>query len=491
MSPSLRLALPLLLCSLAVALTLAACAPVGPDYQPPQPSLPQHWENTAQHLSSDDAAALRQWWHLFGDARLDALINQAMAANNNAAMALSRIQEARAQSRIAGAERLPAVDLGSGYTHSRKSDNISSGGTRQDLFQLNFDVSWEVDFFGGKRRQQEAAEATLAATIEDYRDVLVSLSAEVARQYIELRAAQQRLIIARKNLLLQEQTLNLTQERLSTGIGNQLEISQARTQLSLLQAQLPPQEISEAQARHQLAILLGQQPQDFGRDLRETAPLPRPPTQLPTLLPSTLLLQRPDLRAAERQLAAANAAVGVATADLFPKFSLTALVGLQSNDHSQLITSGSRYWSLGPAIQWPLFDGGRTRAALDIKEAQLDQARLTYQNRVLTALAEVEDALVAVEREQLSRQRYSEAVAASQLSSELAQHQYTAGLNTFLNVLLANGTLAQSEDKLIQSEQRHALAMVALYKAMGGGWTPATSEAHALPSPSPSPSSRP
>lgn len=491
MSLSRRLALPFLLWIWALALTLVACAPVGPAYQPPQPPLPQQWENGSQQLRHAEASALRQWWQLFDDGQLDALINQAMEANTNVAMALSRIREARAQSRIAGAERLPTIDLGSAYTHSRKSDNIPSGGTRQDLFQLNFDASWEIDLFGGKQRQLEAAEATLAASIEDYRDVLVSLSAEVARQYIELRAAQQRLIIAQHNIQLQEQTLNLSQERLNTGIGNQLEVSQAHTQLSLLQAQLPALQVSAAQARNQLAVLLGKQPQDFGRDLRIAAPLPRPPLQLPTLLPSSLLMQRPDLRAAERQLAAANAAVGVATADLFPKFSLNALVGMQSSDRGQLITSGSRYWSLGPAIQWPLFDGGRTRAALDVKEAQLDQARLSYQHKVLTALAEVEDALVAIERERSSRQRYSEAVTSSQRSSELAQQQYTAGLTTFLNVLLANATLAQSQDKLIQSERNLSLAMVTLYKAMGGGWQPASTEPSTSSSPSFSSPTRP
>lgn len=471
--PQRRLAFQCLLWGWTLACALVACAPVGPDYQAPQPSLPQQWENSALHLSIAETAALRQWWHLFGDARLDALIHQALQANPDVAIAETRIREARAQSRIAGAELQPSIDAGSGYTHSRKSEHIPSGGTRQDLFQLNFDASWEVDLFGGKRRQQEAAAATLAATVEDYRDVLVSLSAEVARQYIELRAAQQRLLIAQKNIHLQEQTLDLTQERLTTGIGNQLEVSQARTQLSLLQAQLPPLETTAAQARHQLALLLGKQPQDLGRDLRDAAPLPHVPTQLPALLPSSLLQQRPDIRGAERQLAAANAAVGVATADLFPKFSLSALIGLQSTNLHQLVTSGSRYWSLGPAIQWPLFDGGRTRATLDAAEAQLDRARLTYQKTVLTALAEVEDALVAFDRERLARQRFAEAVDSSRQASELAQHQFTSGLNTFLNVLLANATLAQSEDKRIQSDQHLALAMVALYKAMGGGWHPA------------------
>lgn len=452
------------------AFSLVACSPVGPDYQSPQTALPQQWENGADRLRFTQSSHLQQWWHLFTDPHLDTLINQAIQANPDLAIAETRIREARALSRISGADLLPSIDGASGYTHSRKSEHIPSGGTRQDLFQLNFDAAWELDIFGGNRRQQEAAEATLAATVENYRDVLVSLTAEVARQYIELRAAQQRLILAQKNIHLQEQTLNLTRERLTTGIGNQLEVAQAQTQLSLLQAQVPPLESTRTQARHQLAVLLGMQPQQLGKDLLEIAPLPQTPARLPALLPSALLQQRPDLRSAERQLAAANAAVGVATADLFPHFSLSALIGLQSTDLNQLITSGSRYWSLGPAIQWSLFDGGRTRAALDAKEAQLDRARLTYQKTVLTALADVEDVLVAIQQEQAAKERFTEAVNSSRQAADLAKHQYTAGLNTFLNVLLATATLAQSEDKLVQSDQRLILATVALYKAMGGGW---------------------
>ncbi len=234
------------------------------------------------------------------------------------------------------------------------------------------------------------------------------------------------------------------------------------------------------------------QPQQLGKDLLEIAPLPQAPARLPALLPSALLQQRPDLRSAERQLAAANAAVGVATADLFPHFSLSALIGLQSTDLNQLITSGSRYWSLGPAIQWTLFDGGRTRAALDAKEAQLDRARLTYQKTVLTALADVEDALVAIQQEQAAKERFLEAVNSSRQAADLAKHQYTAGLNTFLNVLLATATLAQAEDKLVQSDQRLILATVALYKAMGGGWQlKATASPSSISPLLPTPTSRP
>lgn len=458
-------------------LLLAACSPVGPDYQAPRPQLPAHWHNGGQQKAPAETNVLDQWWRLFADSQLDTLIQEAIAANPDLAIAETRIREARAQSRIAGAELSPNLDMSSGYSHTRKSEHVPSGGTRQDLFQLSFDASWELDLFGGNRRQIEAAEAMLAASVEAYRDVLVSLTAEVAKNYIDLRAAQKRLVIANNNIKLQEQTLTLTQERHAAGLGDSLEISQAQTQLALLQSQVPALEILAAKARHQLTLLLGRQPTD--PTWLGAAPLPQPPLHLPDLLPSTLLRQRPDIRSAERQLAAANAEVGMATADLFPRFSLAALVGLQSTDLQQLITSGSRYWTMGPAIQWPLFDGGRRRASLTASEARLDRARLSYEKTILRALAEVEDALVDFDREHNTRVRLNEAVLSSRQATQLSQDQYQAGLSNFLNVLLASATLAQSEDKLAQSDQRLALAMIALYKAMGGGWQ----DAPAAPSP--------
>jgi NodT family efflux transporter outer membrane factor (OMF) lipoprotein len=461
---------------------LAACSPVGPDYQTPQTKMPDQWQHDHGRLVTPRVAELQHWWQLFHDPQLDALITEAITANLDLAIAETRIREARAQSRIAGSGLLPTLDVGTGFSHSRKSEHISSGGSRQDLFLLNFDASWELDLFGGNRRQVEVAEAALAATVTDYGDLLVSLSAEVARNYIDLRAAQKRLAIAHKNIALQRQTLELAQGRYALGLGNSLEVAQAQTQLSLHQAQVPPLESSAAKARHQLALLLGKQPPP-GRDWLGTAAPPLPPSRLPALLPSTLLRQRPDIRSAERRLAAANAEVGVATADLFPRFSLSALFGLQSTDLNQLITAGSRYWTLGPAVQWPLFDGGRRRATVAASEARLDRARLTYQKTVLTALAETEDALVDLDREQAARMRLAEAVQSSTQAADLARSQYTSGLSDFLNVLLATATLAQSEDKLVESDQRLSLAMVALYKAMGGGWQPDPAQ-----SPSPAPS---
>jgi len=451
-----------------LVLLISACSPVGPNYQEPQSTMPGQWQSAQGDITRADIETLRQWWRLFKDTQLDALISEAIAANPDLDIAVTRIREARALGRMADAELLPTVDLGGTYANSRKSEHIPSGGTRQDLFTLNFDAGWELDLFGGYRRQSEAAAATLQASQEDYRNVLVSLTAEVAKQYLDLRAAQKRLHIARQNIDLQQQTLDLTRERFITGLGNTLEVTQVQTQLALLRAQLPPLAALSAKARHQLAFLLGKPPQ--ADSWLGTAPLPQPPQRLPALLPSEILRQRPDIRSAERQLAAANAEVGVATADLFPRFSLSALVGLQSTDVQQLITSGSRYWSMGPAIQWTLFDGGRRRAALEASEARLDRARLNYEKTVLGALKEVEDALVDFAREQDTRMQLEEAVQSSRQAVGLSQHQYKAGLSNFLNVLLAETTLAQSEDKLVQSDQNLSLAMAALFKAMGGGW---------------------
>lgn len=447
---------------------LAACSPVGPDYQAPQPQLPANWENGGKRVIHGEAKDLQQWWQLFGDTQLDALIKEAIAANPDLAIAETRIREARALGRIVDADLLPSVDLGSAYTNSRKSEHVPSGGTQQDLFVLNFDAGWELDFFGGNRRRSEAATAALAATMEDYRDVLISLTAEVAKNYIDLRAAQKRLLLAQQNTELQEQTLHLTRERFATGLGNALEVAQAQTQLALLRAQLPPLESSAAKARQHLALLLAKAPQE--RSWLGTSPPPQPPPRLPGLLPSELLRQRPDIRSAEQQLAQANAEVGVATADLFPRFSLSALVGVQSADLQQLITSGSRYWALGPTVQWSFFDGGRRRATLAASEARLDRARLNYEKTVLDALTEVEDALVDFDREQSARAQLSEAVYSARQSTDLSRFQYKAGLNNFLNVLLAETTLAITEDKRAQSDQRLSLAMIALFKAMGGGW---------------------
>ena len=454
----------------ALAVSLAACTSVGPDYRQPQPDMPAHWTETPGTSSAATESTPHCWWTLFRDPILNNLIARAAAANLDLRIAEARIREARAQRRLTAAANSPSLGASGGYTNSRSSENIPSGGVTQDLFRAGFDANWEIDIFGRTRRQIEAADAILAATVEDRRYVLITLEAEVASNYLELRTNQQRLIIAKDNLRIQEQTAALVRNKFEMGLGGQLEVAQAEVQMALTKSEVPTLESATSQAMHQLALLLGQQPQSLKTELTIAADIPPVPPQLPTTLPSELLRQRPDIRAAERQLAAATATVGTAIAELYPRFSLSALIGLQSTSLPDLVAASSRFWSAGPTVQWSLFDGGRARAAIAISEARRDQAQITYEKTVLTALAETENTLVAYAREQEKHRILGEAVVAGQQAATIAKGQYEAGLTPFLNVLLTEAALYQSQDKLTQSDQRLALDMVALYKALGGGW---------------------
>ena len=456
--------------SWAIIATLPACSPVGPNFQTPRPDMPAHWAEKSVTSSAATAAPLHCWWTLFQDPTLDSLITRALAANLDLRIAATRIREARAQRRLAAAASFPARGIGGGSTSSHSSENIPSGGVTQDLFRADFDASWEIDVFGGTRRQIEAAEATLAASVEDGRNVLVTLEAEVARNYLELRTSQQRLRIAGDNIRIQEKTAALVRNKSEIGLGGELEIAQAEALLALTRSEVPSLESTASQAIHQLALLLGQQPPSLQAELARIADIPPVPPLLPATLPSDLLRQRPDIRAAERQLAAATATVGAAIAELFPHFSLFALIGLQSTSLPDLVATSSRFWSAGPTVQWSLFDGGRTRAVIDFSEARRDRAQATYEKTVLTALVETENALVAYAREQERHKILGQAVASGQQALTLARGQYAAGLTPFLNVLVSENTLYQSQDKLIQSNQQLAITMVALYKALGGGW---------------------
>jgi len=464
--PSFHLCLPLTVC----VFLLGACVTVGPDYRATNPAMPTQWSGSAGTVFADEDQSLSRWWALFQDQQLGALITGAIAANPDLRMAETRIREARAARRLAHANGLPSLDIAAGYTNSRRSERVANDAGTQDLFQANFDAVWEIDLFGGNRRQVEAADATLAATMEDQRDACVTLTAEVARSYLELRASQQRLAIARENSRTQEQTVDLVRNKFQIGLGSQLEVAQAETLLAQTAAQIPSLDSGAQQAMHQLALLLGQQPHTLKAELNQSGQTPPVPPHLPVTLPSDLLRQRPDIRSAERQLAAATATVGAATAELFPRFSLGALFGVQSQSLGDLISGSSRYWSAGPVVRWNLFDAGRTRALIDISEARRERAQLFYEKTVLTALTETENALVALDRERTTRIHYQEAVDASQRAVLIARGQYKAGITTFLNVLQSENALYQSQDKLALSDQRLALQMIALYKALGGGW---------------------
>ncbi len=476
----------ILIVAVASLAALAACSPVGPDYRPPHMAMPAQWAEPASHVEPAAGRDLRSWWALFGDSLLDSLVRRAAASNQDLRAAEARIREARAQRVIAAATGSLSGSLSS--THSRKSENTSSSSGSKDLFEVGFDSGWELDIFGGVRRATEAADAALAASRDDRRDVLISLEAEVVRNYVELRGGQMRLAAARDNIGLQEKTVDLARGRFRMGLGSELDLVQAQTQLALTRAQVPGLQTSVRQSMHQLAILLDLTPEALASELRAEKPVPPVPVRLPVNLPSDLLRQRPDIRAAERRLAAATAGIGVATADLFPKFSLSALFGLQSNSLSELVSAGSRYWTVGPTVQLSLFDQGKIRAGIEIRKAQRDEALAAYQKTVLAALGEVEDALVAFSHEQQARETLGEAVTSGKRAVTIAKGLYSAGLVDFLNVLQSEQALYLSQDKLIQSGQQLDLDMVSLFKALGGGWRNAgrehiTANSSDIPSP--------
>jgi NodT family efflux transporter outer membrane factor (OMF) lipoprotein len=431
--------------------------------------MPAEWHATDKNITPAGNLAAGAWWTLFDDPLLNSLITEATAANRNLRKAEARIREARAQRIIAAANGSLASTTSA--STARRSDNASStGGGTQDLFQIGFDARWELDIFGGVQRASESADATLAASQEELRDVLVSLQAEVASNYLNLRGNQKRLATTRDNIAGQEQTVALVQGRFQMGLDNELDLLQAKTQLALTKAALPTLERSIKQAMHQLAILLGQPPGHLLSRLSGAGQELRIPLQIPINLPSDLLRQRPDIRTAERKLAAATADIGVATADLFPRFSLAGLLGLQSKNLSDLISSGSRYWSIGPTISLSLFDRGKTHAAIDIRNARRDQALAEYESVVLNGLGEVETALVTFSQEQETLRILEEAVFSGTKAVKIANGLYEAGLSDFLHVLQSERALYQSEDQLALSEQRLALSLVAIFKALGGGW---------------------
>lgn len=451
------------------AAILAGCTPVGPMYQPPDQAMPAQWQQGDTMISPAAGRTRPSWWSLFGDPLLDSLVDRAAASNQDLRAAEARIREARAERVIATASGSLSSSLAA--TRSRRSENGSSSGGTEDLFQAGFDAGWELDVFGGVRRAGEAADASLAASESDLRDILISLQAEVVRNYLELRGNQMRLAAAGENIALQQKTVELAQGRFEMGLASELELVQARTQLALTRAQVPAMQTSVRQAMHQLAILLDQTPESLVAELSTGEAVPPVPPKLPVNLPSDLLRQRPDIRSAERRLAAATADIGVATAELFPRFSLSALLGLESSALGDLISSGSRYWSAGPTLQLTLFDQGKTRAGIEVQKAQRDEALAVYRKTVLLALAEVEDSLTALSHEQETRDTLAEAVESGTKAVTIAKGLYGAGLVDFLNVLTSQLALYQSRDRLIQSEQQLDLNMVALFKAMGGGWT--------------------
>ncbi len=379
------------------------------------------------------------------------------------------MRQARAVRGVAVGGLWPAVTASSGYQRMNKA-GITQGD--QDLYQAGLDAVWELDLFGGLRRNVESANATIQAAIENIRDVQVSLIAEVALNYIQLRGYQQEIVIAQNNLKAQQQTAEITHKRLKVGFASALDVANADANVATTESQIPVFETAARQSIYALSLLLARLPGDLVEQLSPPGNLPTVPAQVPAGLPSDLLRRRPDIRASEAQLHAATAQIGVAISDFFPKFSLTGSVNWQSNLLSTWWTDASRSFSVGPAMTWPIFQGGAIASNVRLQEALRDQAFITYRKTVLAAFQDVENALIAFAKEQEHHQAINEAVVANRKAVDLSLQLYTEGLTDFLNVLNAQRSLYASEDALVQSERSIATDLIALYKALGGGWEP-------------------
>jgi NodT family efflux transporter outer membrane factor (OMF) lipoprotein len=467
----------IILSSMGIISLAAGCA-VGPDYHAPQLTAPAHWsESLAGGETNSPEAA--DWWKSFHDPELDSLLARAARSNLDLRAAGARVREARAQYGGSSADLWPTVDGSGSYARNHQSKHLPVLGSiplpagvpfENNVYQAGFDASWEIDVFGGKRRAVEAAGAQWSASEFNRRDVLITLLGDVANNYVELRGDQQRLAIAKQNIEAQEKSLAITRSRFGKGLGRELDVQQATTVLATTRSDVPTMESSIQTTMHRLEVLLGEQPGSLAAELSMASPILARPPLVPVGLPSELMLRRPDIRRAERLLAAATAGIGVAKSDLFPKFFLTGAAGFESVSASDWFTAGSQMWSVGPTMQWRIFDAGRIRANIRVQNARQQAALAAYEKTVLTAFEEVENGLVLYAKEQVRRRSLEEAVSSSQRSLEVAKKLYVNGLADFLQVLDAERSLYQAQDALTQSDRAISADLISLNKALGGGW---------------------
>ncbi len=507
---------------LTATLGLGGCA-VGPDFKKPSLFTPASWFTThprpAAPISVVTAAPLDPaWWSVFNDPELTALENRVADANLNVRTATLRLAESRAQLRIALADQMPQLNGNASYTREKASNRgllslfgspsssssvgptgtagaygTSANGTEGNfgvvpipgstststgssvstpfnLWQYGFDASWELDLWGRVRREIEGADASLEASADARRNGLLSVLAEVARDYINLRGEQTILGILNQNIASEQDSLTLTRQRYAGGVTTELDVDNAAAQLASTQSQLPQAQQQIAEQINALSFLLGETPGALTSELATPAPVPPVPPSVPVGLPSELARRRPDIRQAEAQLHSATADVGVAVADFFPRITLSGSLSLQALQFKNLGTWDARQYALGPSITLPIFEGGRLRGTLRLRQAEQQEAAINYQSTVLQALHDVDNALTAYADEQRRQQNLQQAVTSSARALSLARARYVAGVTDFLNTLEAQRTLLEAQQQAADSSVTLSMNLVQLYKALGGGW---------------------
>ena len=471
------------LCQLIViSVLLAGCnTAVGPEYQSPSPQLPETWQITemADNLSSFEPTALfDEWWRVFDDPDLTRLVSDVKKQNRDLAAATARLDSYAAAYGVARSGLMPMINAQGGISRERESERVrnpanqSIAGNPTWMYQAGFVMSWEIDVWHKIRRSMEAARGEWDASIQDRRNLMVLLQAQAASEYIMLRTAQQRYAFAQKNVTLQEETLELVQDRFNAGLTGELDVHQAKMNLASTRARLPALKTQQTEALNALSLLTGRLPGEINQLLTpKWIPMA---SALPEMLPAELVRNRPDIRAAERLLAAQTARIGVANADFYPALTLDGMFSLVSTDSGEFLSSAAQKHSIGPSFTWPVFTGGLIKSRVQMEQAAARAALARYEQTVLTAFRECEDALAAYINEGATLTALNQAVASTQKSVELSQSLYITGLVNFQNVLDMQRQLASFQDQLAQSMGQSAVGLVAVYKAFGGGWEPET-----------------
>lgn len=450
---------------------LSGCA-VGPDYDRAFVTLPTKWGNAK--APSPKPVTLAHWWNRLGDPTLNALIEEAVQCNLDVASAKARVREARATRRQAIGALLPLVEGSGSATYNRSASSTSGGITSAPFtynqFQSGFDSSWEMDLFGANRRAVEAATYGVDAAEDDLRSTLLTLVGDVASNYAEMRGYQARIALARRTAASQRQTAQLTQQKFDAGSASAVDAAKAAGLAATTESNIPTYEVSYAEAVHRIGVLLGREPTALAQSLRSVVRIPAPRLPLPTGIPADVLVQRPDVRKAERQYAQYTAKVGQAEAALYPSVSLTGSVSTTGLNVGDIGKASSIGWSIGPSISVPIFNGGKLRAAVDVAGAQRDEYYLAWRASVLTALEDVENALVSLAQERIKIKRLAEASRRYGEAARLSRALYTSGSTSFLEALDAERSAYTADDNLIVSRVAIATSYIALAKALGGGW---------------------
>ncbi len=460
---------------IVILLLTAGCTAVGPDYNKPDLDPPKSWHQVSDPALLPDKTKIRKWWTVFNDPTLNMLIQNATKQNLDLKVAVATVEEARAQLGVARGDYLPSITAeGSGTREESRGTQMNSDGILDTYYSTGTDVSWELDLFGRIKRSVQAATAEFQATEEDRVDVMISLYAQVASTYINVRTLQARLKTALENIRSQKEILELTKSRFKHGLATDLDVAQAEQVLANTKSEVPPLRIQLIEEKNNLSTLLGRPPSSLGKILKHSKPIPMPPDKITTGVPADLLRQRPDLRGAERRLAAQTARIGMTKAELYPILSLTGNLNYKNTELHDMFVPGTRAFSFGPFLSWNIFNSGKIREQIKVEDARARQALFIYEQTLLTALSEVEDAMTGYIEQQTRLKALKDSVQASTRYLHLAEKLYKDGLSDFQNVLDAQRELFLAEDNLDKAKGNSAQYIVTLYKALGGGWDPET-----------------